>query len=200
MITISPRVSGQVARLITDILAPANLVIGGLPLVGLAAKNPSAGFLWGCLAALFAGVIPLTVILLGVRQGQLSDIHIIDREQRHMPLLVSILSVALGLALLYILPAAGEVRALTVAMLAGLVTTAAVTRVWKVSIHTAVATGFAVVFGTTFGGPAWLAVLPAVAIGWSRVRLGDHTLSQVFGGAVLGAIVTMTVYTTFAGM
>lgn len=200
MITISPRVSGKVARLTTDVLAPANLVIVGLPLVGLAASHPLAGFLWGCLAALFAGVIPLTVILLGVRRGKLSDIHIVDRKQRHMPLLVSILSVALGLALLYVLPAAGEVRALTVAMLAGLIATAAVTRVWKVSIHTAVAAGFAVVFGTTFGVVGWLAIFPAAAIGWSRVRLGDHTLSQVLGGAVLGAIVTAAVYTTLAGM
>jgi len=131
VITINPRVSRRAARLTTNILAPANLVIAGLPLVGLAANPPLAGFLWGCLAALFAGVIPLTVILHGVRRGQLSDIHIIDREQRHTPLLISILSVALGLALLYVLPAAGEVRALTVAMLAGLITTAAVTRIWK---------------------------------------------------------------------
>ncbi len=199
MITISPRVSRQVARLTTDILAPANLVIAGLPLVGLAARPPLAGFLWGCLAAIFAGVIPLTIILLGVRRGQLSDIHIVDREQRHIPLLASILSVALGLVLLYVLPAAGEVRALTVAMLAGLVATAAVTRVWKVSIHTAVATGFAVVYGTTFGVLGWLAVLPAAAIAWSRVRLGDHTLTQVLGGALLGAIVTATVYTSLLG-
>lgn len=200
MLTISPRVSGRAARLTTDILAPANLVIAGLPLVGLAAIHPLAGFLWGCLAALFAGVIPLTVILLGVRRGQLSDIHIVDRQQRHTPLLVSILSVALGLVLLYVLPAAGEVRALTVAMLVGLISTAAVTRVWKISIHTAVATGFAVVFGTTFGVTGWLAVLPAVAIGWSRVRLGDHTLSQVLGGAILGAIITGTIYTGLAGI
>jgi len=144
-------------------------------------------------------VIPLTIILLGVRRGQLSDIHIVDREQRHIPLLASILSVALGLVLLYVLPAAGEVRALTVAMLAGLVATAAVTRVWKVSIHTAVATGFAVVYGTTFGVLGWLAVLPAAAIAWSRVRLGDHTLTQVLGGALLGAIVTATVYTSLLG-
>jgi len=196
VITINPRVSRRAARLTTDILAPANLVIAGLPLVGLAANPPLAGFLWGCLAALFAGVIPLTVILHGVRRGQLSDIHIIDREQRHTPLLISIFSVAVGLVLLYVLPAAGEVRALTVAMLAGLITTAAVTRIWKVSIHTAVATGFAVVFGTTFGVLGWFAVLPAAAIGWSRVRLGDHTLSQVLGGALLAATVTATVYTS----
>lgn len=200
MITVNPRVSRRAARLTTNILAPANLVIAGLPLVGLAANPPLAGFLWGCLAALFAGVIPLTVILLGVRRGKLSDVHIVDREQRHLPLLVSIFSVALGLALLYVLHAAGEVRALTVAMLAGLISTAAVTRIWKVSIHTAVATGFAVVFGTTFGVVGWLAVLPAAAIGWSRVRLGDHTVSQVLGGALLGAIVTASVYTTLAGM
>jgi len=199
VITVNPRVSRRAARLTTNILAPANLVIAGLPLVGLAANPPLAGFLWGCLAALFAGVIPLTVILLGVRRGQLSDIHIIDREQRHTPLLISIFSVAVGLVLLYVLPAAGEVRALTVAMLAGLITTAAVTRIWKVSIHTAVATGFAVVFGTTFGVLGWLTVLPAAAIGWSRVRLGDHTLSQVLGGALLAATVTATVYTSLLG-
>jgi membrane-associated phospholipid phosphatase len=65
------------------------------------------------------------------------------------------------------------------------------------SIHTAVAGGSAVILALVFG-PTPLALgtgLPLVgAIGWSRVRLGDHTVAQVLVGSVVGAAVAGLVF------
>ncbi len=183
------------AKLVTDVFAPGNLVIASLPLIGLASDHPGSGFLWGCLAALFAGVIPLTVIALGVRRGRLTDIHVVRREQRHAPLFIAICLVVIGLILVYLLPAPPEVRALTAAMLAGLVAAATITKVWKISIHAAVAVGITVVFVVTFGPVGLLMAIPALLVSWSRVRLGVHTLVQVIAGAALGALVTGGLYT-----
>lgn len=189
----------RLAKLTTDIFAPGNLVIVGLPLIGLASASPGSGFLWGCLAALFAGVIPLTVIAVGVRRGRLTDIHVVRREQRTTPLMLGICSVVVGVVLVYVLPAPPEVRDLTAAMLAGLVAAAAVTRGWKISIHAAVAVGVTVVFAATFGALGWLFAIPAAAVGWSRVQLGVHTVTQVIAGAVLGAVVTGGLYAELHG-
>lgn len=182
------------AKLITDVFAPGNLVIASLPLIGLASDHPGSGVLWGCLAALFAGVIPLTVIALGVRRGRLTDIHVVRREQRHAPLFIAICSVVIGLILVYLLPAPLEVRALTAAMLAGLVAAATVTKFWKISIHAAVAAGITVVFVVTFGPVGLLMAIPALLVSWSRIRLGVHTATQVVAGAALGALVTGGLY------
>lgn len=200
MTAIPTRGRRHAAKLATDILAPGNLVIASLPLVGLASPQPGSGFLWGCLAALFAGVIPLMVIAVGVRRGALTDIHVVRREQRGTPLLIAIGSVVLGVVLVYVLPTPTEVRALTAALLAGLVAAAAVTRFWKISIHAAVAAGITVVCAVTFGPMGWLVVILAGIVGWSRVQLGVHTLTQVLAGAALGAIVTGGLYTTMHGL
>jgi len=84
-------------------------------------------------------------------------------------------------------------------MLAGLVAAAAVTRAWKISIHAAVAVGVTVVFAATFGALGWLFAIPTAAVGWSRVQLGVHTVTQVIAGAVLGAVVTGGLYAALHG-
>lgn len=59
----------------------------------------------------------------------------------------------------------------------------------KISLHTAFAMYTAVVlFPTSRGLGAGLLVL-TLAIAWSRLKLGRHTLSEVIGGALLGAVV-----------
>ncbi|MBN1171922.1 MAG: phosphatase PAP2 family protein, partial [Micromonosporaceae bacterium] len=60
---------------------------------------------------------------------------------------------------------------------------------WKMSIHAAVASGAAMIAALVVGVP-WvvLGLLPLVAlVGWSRVRLYDHTMAQVVVGAIVGA-------------
>jgi membrane-associated phospholipid phosphatase len=79
-------------------------------------------------------------------------------------------------------------------MVAGLAVAVAMTRFWKISIHTAVAAGTATSLVITFG-PAMLATSVIVlATGWSRVRLRDHTPLQGIVGAFVGAVVAAAVY------
>ena len=106
-----------------------------------------------------------------------------------MPLLVGIASVLIGLWLLTAWSAPRDLVALVGAMTVGLVVSLLVTLGWKISIHTAVAAGAAVILVLVFGPPL-LALSPVVGlIGWSRVEIGDHTPAQVAMGAVLGAVV-----------
>jgi membrane-associated phospholipid phosphatase len=87
-----------------------------------------------------------------------------------------------------LLDAPRDLVALVVAMLAGLALTFAATKWWgKVSFHTAVAAGTATTLVLVFGPWLHFSWLLAGAIGWSRVRLGQHTVAQVIVGALLGA-------------
>lgn len=185
----------RLARIATEIFAPAVLIAAQLVAVGVhAGERAGAGRWWGLVAALFAAVIPFAYIVRGVRRGRLTDHHIVRREQRHLPLGVGVASVTTGLVVLLVAGAPRELVALVVAGAVGLAVCAAVTRWWKLSIHTAVAAGTVVVLTTVYG-PWLLCTLPLVpAIGWARVRLGVHTVGQVLGGAAVGAATATGVF------
>ncbi|MFF6786861.1 phosphatase PAP2 family protein [Streptomyces sp. NPDC012510] len=184
----------RTARLITDTLAPANLVIAILLIIGWHSTSSVTGLGWGMLAALFCGGIPFAVIMLGVKRGHWTDKHVRVREQRAVPLLATMASVLIGISLLVVLQAPREVFALVVAMLVGLITTMMVTVWWKVSVHTAVAGGVVVILLLAYGASMAPLVLGIAAIGWSRVALRDHTPAQTVVGALLGGLVAAVVF------
>ncbi|SCE91294.1 PAP2 superfamily protein [Micromonospora echinospora] len=159
------------------------------------ARSGVGGLGWGLLATVFASGIPIAYILGGVRRGRLTDHHVRIREQRRIPLLVGITSAAGGLVLLAALGAPRPVLALVAAGVVGLVVAVSVSHWWKMSIHTAVAAGALVVLASTLGAGLLAGSPLLVLVGWSRVRLGDHTVGQVLAGAALGALVAVTVYT-----
>ncbi|MEU9245738.1 phosphatase PAP2 family protein [Streptomyces sp. NPDC048385] len=184
----------RTARLITDTLAPANLVIAILLIIGWHSTSSVTGLGWGVLAALFCGGIPFAVIMLGVKRGHWTDKHVRVREQRAVPLLATMTSVLIGISLLVALRAPREVFALVVAMLVGLIITMAVTIWWKVSVHTAVAGGVVVILLLAYGAQVAPLVLGVAAVGWSRVMLRDHTPAQTVVGALLGGLAAAVVF------
>jgi hypothetical protein len=191
----STRHSDRLATLLTNLFAPAHLVIGLLLIVGATSHPlPLRGLTWGALAALLVGVLPYAWVLRAVRRGRFTSHHIPDRTQRMLPLAMAAAAVVVGLVTLALLGAPRPLVALIVAMLAGLGVTAAITRYWKVSLHAGVAAGTAAILTIVFG-PGLLATGAVVAaIGWSRVHLGDHTTPQVTIGAIVGAIVAAAVF------
>jgi membrane-associated phospholipid phosphatase len=184
----------RTARLITDTLAPANLVIAILLIIGWHSTSSVTGLGWGVLAALFCGGIPFAVIMLGVKRGSWTDKHIRVREQRTVPLLATMTSVLVGISLLVAFQAPREVFALVVAMLVGLIVTMIVTVWWKVSVHTAVAGGVVVILLLAYGTSMAPLLLGIAAIGWSRVALRDHTPAQTVVGALLGGLAAAVVF------
>lgn len=186
----------RIARLVTEVLAPAPIVAAILVAIAIhSTPSASAALGWALLAVLFASVIPMAFVLWGVRRRRLSDRHVRVREQRFLPLLVGIASVFIGLALLSSLGAPRELIALVGAMMVGLIVSLAITLAWKVSIHTAVAGGATTIVVLVFGAEWLILFLPVGLIGWARVMLDDHTLSQVIGGTALGSLVAATVFT-----
>jgi len=186
-------IARRAARLVTDVLAPANVLIGLFILVGWQADG-IRGVMWGVAAALVCAGLPLGVVLAGVRRGWWTDVHVRIRSQRMVPLLVAIGTDLAGLGLLAVARAPRPLIALVLAVLCGLVLGLAITTVWKISGHTGVASAAVTVLAATYG-PWLLAALPALAIiGWARVASRDHTPAQVVGGLLLGAAVSCAVF------
>jgi hypothetical protein len=190
-----PMGRGRVARLVTEVLAPAPIAAALLLVVGWRSTPTIAqGLAWGLLAALLAILVPMVFVLRRVRRGELTDHHIRLREQRPLPLLVGIACVLAGLGPMLAWGAPRALVALLAAMLTGLVASLLVTLVWKMSLHTGVAAGSVAILVLVFG-PALLALAPIVGlVGWARIEVGDHSPAQVAVGAVLGAAVAAAVF------
>ncbi len=182
----------KAARILSDVLAPAHLVVALLLLVGWHSTTAWAGLGWGLFAAFFCGVVPIGIITLGVRRGALTDQHIRVRRQRVVPMALSLLSVVAGVTLLHLLGAPREVFALVVAMLVGLVSSLLVTVVWQISIHMSVAGGTVMILLLVLGPRVLPAVLIAAAVAWSRLVLKAHTPAQLLAGTALGGAAALT--------
>jgi hypothetical protein len=167
-------------------LEPKNWLIVTVIAIGWHADG-RAGLGWGLLAALFTAVLPTLFITYGVRRGRWSDRTVGARRPRLVVLAFIIASVATGLILLLVLGAPRLLTGYLAFMLASVAVLAAITTIWKISIHCAVASGSVAILALSFGP----LVLPAYALvgllGWSRVALRDHTVAQALAGAVLGA-------------
>jgi membrane-associated phospholipid phosphatase len=117
-----------------------------------------------------------------------------NRDGRTVPLLLCLGSTALGLAILLFGHALRDVTALDVAMLVTLFACTIVTRWWKISLHSAVAGGAVATLALLYG-PFLLVLVPfVVLIGWSRVAVRDHTVTQVIAGALIGPILGGAVF------
>lgn len=187
---------GRTAFVVSEVLAPAHVVILlGFVVAWHAASDPARGLGWGLLTVLFTGVIPYAFVLLGVRRGKWVNHHIPDRQHRPAALLFGVGSIVAGLTAVVVLGAPRELVALVVGQLVGLCVALAVTLAWKVSIHVAVAFGSVAILVIVFGPWLYLTAVAAAAVAWSRVALKAHTLAQVLGGGVIGAMIAGSVFT-----
>jgi membrane-associated phospholipid phosphatase len=187
------------ARRCTDLLEPTNWLIVTVLAVGWHADG-RAGLGWGLLAALFAGVLPAVFLSYGVRRGLWSDRTVGARRPRLIVLGFITGSVAAGLIMLIVLGAPQLLTGYLAFMLGSVAVLAAITFVWKISIHCAVASGSVAILALSFGPLMLLGYVLVALLCWSRVTLGDHTVGQVIAGSVLGAGAAVAAYATFASL
>ena len=136
----------------------------------------------------------MAYIVKGVKAGRWADHHIERREQRAIPLLVAIGSVATASALLIAVHAPRELIALVIAQLAGLIIVLVITRFWKISIHSATAGGLLGILLVLYGPWTLIGLTLLAVIAWSRIVLDAHTWAQVTVGAILGFAVATTLF------
>jgi membrane-associated phospholipid phosphatase len=151
-------------------------------------------------------VLPTLFISRGVRHGRWSDRNVGARRPRLLVLAFITASVAAGLILLLVLDAPRLLTGYLAFMLASVAVLAAITTVWKISIHCAVASGSVTILALTYGPPVLFGYALVGLLGWARVAVKDHSVAQVVAGSVLGAAAAAVAYallvwlTCLAGM
>jgi membrane-associated phospholipid phosphatase len=183
----------SVAQWVTYLLEPKNWIIATTLAVGWQSGRVT-GLAWGAVAALFAGVLPMAFIKRGISRGLWDDRNVGSKRPRLIVLGFIIASVAAGLAVLVAFGAPTELSGYIGCMLGSVAVLAAITTVWKISIHCAVASGSVTILALLFGPSVLPAYLLVALTAWSRVVLKDHTTAQVIAGAMLGAVAAVITY------
>jgi membrane-associated phospholipid phosphatase len=130
---------------------------------------------------------PLAVLFRLLGGGRVSDLDLTRREERPIPLLASLCGASVAAGALSLIHAPDGLRGLAMAQAAVVGAVLLVNPYWKVSLHTAGATGVAIIVGA-LSGWGGIAILPALLVGWARIRLGRHSVAQVVAGGLLGGM------------
>lgn len=181
-----------VARVLTEIAAPWTVNIASCLILGFAIGHPG----WGAFVALFAGVLPMALIVWGMVRDRIGDHHVTEHSERHG--LIGAILVLVLVALVVQLVAQGptEMIALTCA---GLVTLVGI-GVWtsgvgvKASVHMGVWCGVVAVLAVALSAWWWTGLVLAPAIAWSRMRLKHHTGKEIAVGAGTGLVIAPLTY------
>lgn len=194
-----PLTGTRVAERLAELLAPVIVISATALLVALAtADSPAAGVGWAALAVLFCVVIPEARNWLGTwRDEHEGETGV--RAHRRRPVVFGLAPMVVGLALLLVFGAPGEVVALMVAMFGLLHAVAAVRRRWhwRPSVHAAVTAGCATALVAVFGSVLVVAYLAAAAVGWARVVQGERSSAEAVGGAVIGILIAAPTFLLF---
>lgn len=184
--------SYRIGRWLSQIFHPITNGILSFLIVGALADDFATGRLAGlswALGSIALLILPPTLYFyFRLFRGHYSDDDISQRQQRNGLYIFSLGSVLLASLALYGLSVPAVFLRLIGASIGILVLCMLINFVWKVSVHSAsIATlaTLSAVFRPWLGLVFWLI---AIALGWARIRTGNHTVGQVMAGWLIAIV------------
>ncbi len=182
--------SGHIAYWVSQIGSPPLMAMLTVILFNLTLSLPHM-WLWSGIYLLLTLLFPLLYVILQVRRGNITDMDIHLREQRHRPFIIAIIGSAISLSILYLGGAPLPLIAVAGIVVIQSLCIFLITLRWKISVHSATATTMAVLSYKVVGSPAWPLLVTVPIIAWSRVKLRRHTPAQTMAGILLGGLITL---------
>ncbi|MEP7287589.1 MAG: hypothetical protein ABI947_17665 [Chloroflexota bacterium] len=189
------------AKLVSDVVSPPVVwALMAIPIAGRNAPSTYDGVTWALIYILLVSAAPLLYILIQVRRGNITDMHMPQREERLRPFIVSAIMAALATFILHAIGASAIMQLFVLSSLLQIVLMAIITTIWQISIHAISIAGAVITAGALYGMTVAFVLLPLVVIvGLARLKLRRHTRAQVVAGVAVGAI-SVTTLLTLAGV
>jgi membrane-associated phospholipid phosphatase len=182
----------RIARLVSNILAPASISLPFVVLVALYhAQNVLRSLLYALITLFFLSIGPFVYILISVRMGKISDVDVSRRTERSGPFLFGILSVLAGWQALIILQGPKNLQTVLIITAVSGIVMMVTTLWWKISIHASSMGGIATILTAFYGAVMLPTFLLLVLVSWSRVVLRRHTVLQVVAGSFVSIALTL---------
>ena len=192
------RASQGAAFALSALLSPYLVIPGGtLGIVASQSASKPQLVLWSSLSVFFSTIVPALFVLIQVLRGKITDVHVMEREQRGGPFVVAIVSSAVGAGVLLYMNAPTQVWSIGLILAINGLIMLWITSFWKISMHVSVlaATVMAAIV-TIPGVTQWQLLIMLPALIWARVTRGRHSLWQGIGGAGVACIITAGVLYT----
>lgn len=177
------------ARLISTIFVPPSFTIIVYLIFAFTIETTIQKSLTVFLVALIFGfILPIAMFVLMRKKKMISDNDAMVKDQRTLPYLIAIIFYLVGLIILIF----AEVSRISIAFwfcyISNTIITIIINKYWKISAHSMGASGAAAALFFTFGWSSFVAMIITLLVGWSRIELKCHTISQVIAGIILAFI------------
>ncbi len=179
--------SVRIARFVSRISSPPIIAVVAIMLSALAIDSRSPWF-W-IVAYVTLSVVPPTLYIFWlVRKGEITDFHLIEREQRTKPLIVVLVNTMLVCGIMYLAGVPKLMLIMTGIVFVQVFLILLITLRWKISGHCTAAAGLSLLAIILFGAQAIPLFIIVPVIAWSRIHINRHSFAQTIAGCLLGAI------------
>lgn len=182
--------SVRIARIYSNVFSPPSLyAIFGFVIAWFTLPF-WIGSLHAVIFGILASLLPILYIVHLLRTGKISDLHISNQNERHIPYVLGITGAGLALLILMRMNTPRLMQFFVIADILALTLLAILNIFWLVSAHM---TGISII--TTFASFAFglkvgLFLIPIVGITFGvRLFLKRHTIPELISGTLLGVII-----------
>jgi membrane-associated phospholipid phosphatase len=132
----------------------------------------------------------VALFVLFKKKGRLVDMDATIKEERTTPFLISGVFYTIGLIILITQHIGVILLAFWFCYISNIIIVIIINKFWKISVHSLGASGSLAALLFTTGPIGLIFIFIPPLVGWSRVKLKCHTVSQVLAGAALGLVST----------
>ncbi|HEY4754938.1 MAG TPA: hypothetical protein VIH28_02675 [Ignavibacteriaceae bacterium] len=177
----------KIARIISTIFIPPTFSMVSFIFLALRFETNTNQKIYVILIAMvFAFILQIASFIYFYKKKLISDIDAKTKEERTLPYLLSIVIFIIGFILLLICSASNISIAFWFCYISNTFLVIFINRYLKISIHAMGVSGPLALFSFILGFIVLLFLPILIAVGWSRIKLKCHSLTEVVVGAVLG--------------
>ena len=181
----------KIARIISTIFVPPSFTLLIFIFFAFYLENDFPKTLETILISASLGFIaPIVLYFILKKKGKIIDVDASIKEERTLPYIIAIVFYLIGLFLMIYF----KLNIITIAFwfcyISNTIITIGINHFWKISAHSMGASGPFSALTFAIGFYAILFFPIVLFVGWSRIKLNCHTLSQVTAGILLAFIST----------
>lgn len=181
----------KLARIVSTVFVPPSFTIIIFTIFAFYLENDFTKILVTILVALIFGFIsPIVLFLQYRKRGKIVDIDASIKEERTVPMSISLIFYIIGLIFLLVY----KVNIISIAFwfcyISNTLIAISINKKWKISAHTMGASGPIAALTFVFGPVSLIYLVISVLVGWSRIQLKCHSFGQVMAGGIFAFIST----------
>ena len=152
--------------------------------------EPAQRYITILVALIFGFISPVVLFLYYRKKGKIVDLDASIKEERTVPMSISVIFFIVGLLLLITFNINIVSIAFWFCYISNTLIAIIINKNWKISAHTMGAAGPLAALFFLFGPVTLVFLVIVVLVGWSRIQLKCHSFSQVMAGGIFAFIST----------